>query len=133
MFTEKITWDHSQRSIPMALGITEDRAAEITGSLLFTEIDKAFTAHSLFDDEDDIPAEFSSKTAVLDSVLDDLSNHNEAIFATYEWTKYMVVASEEKRDRLKGALSMLYMMSGQDKNKFIKEFKKKVQRDANED
>lgn len=133
MLTEKITWDHSQNSIPLALGISEDRAAEITGSIFFTEIDKAFTAHSLFDDEDDIPAEFKSKTAVLDSVLDDLTNNNEAIFATFEWTKYMVVASEDRRDKLKGALSMLYMMSGQDKNKFIKEFKKKVQRDGDDD
>lgn len=133
MLTEKIKWDHSQRSIPLALGITEDRAAEITGSLLFTEIDKAFTAHSLFDDEDDIPAEFTTKTAVLDSVLDDLNNQNEAIFATFEWTKYMVVANEDRRDKLKGALSMLYMMSGQDKNKFVKEFKKRVQREGDDD
>ena len=128
--TEKITWDHSQNDIAKALHITDDRALEITGSLLFTEIDKAFTAHSLFDNEDEIPAGFKSKTAVLDSVLDDLTNNNEAIFATYEWTKFIVARNMgADKDKMNAQLTMLYMMSGQNKEKFLNEFRRRASKD----
>lgn len=127
MLTEKITWDHSQNNIAKALGITPTRAMEITGSIFFTEIDKAYTAQALFDNEEDTPAEFKTKTAILDTVLEDVSNNNEAIFATFEWTKIVISnVMGEDADKMKAMLTMLYMMTNQDKNKFIREFAKRA-------
>ena len=70
MLTEKIKFDHTTGNIQSAFGLTEDRATEITGSILFTEIDKAFTAQSLYENLDEAPKEFTSKTAVLATVLE---------------------------------------------------------------
>lgn len=130
MLTEKITWDHSSNDIRQALCISEERAMEITGSIFFTEIDKAYVAHSIFGDEEEIPNEFKTKTAVLDTVTDELENQNELVFATFEWTKH--VASRAINPEAKGmeaVMTLLYMMSNQNKATFIKEFKKRM-RDA---
>lgn len=127
MLTEKITWDHSSNDIREALCISKDRAMEITGSIFFTEIDKAFVAHSIFGDDDNIPSEFTTKTAILDTVADELENSNELVFATFEWTKH--IASRSLNPEAKGIesiMTLLYMMSKQNKNTFIKEFKKKM-------
>lgn len=128
MLTEKITWDHSQSNIAKALCISPVRAMEITGSIFFTEIDKTYVAQTLFDNEEDTPAEFKTRTAILDSVIEDLNNINEVIFATFEWTKIAATnVMGEDQDKMKAVLTMLYMVSQQDKNKFIKEFTKRAQ------
>lgn len=127
MLTESIKWDHSQTNIEGALGVSRERGNEITASIFFVEIDKAFTANSLFDDEDEIPAEFRAKTAVLDSVFDDCKNSNEIVYATYEWTKHSVMkATSRNYEKMLSQLTMLYMMSGQNKEKFTRDFCKKV-------
>ena len=127
MLTEQITFDHSTGDIVSAFGLTDDRATEITGSIIFTEIDKAFTAQSLYDKMEDAPREFTSKTAVLASVLDDMANNQEALFATYEWSKHIILKQTNKQyDSLLGVMTMLYMTSGQDKDKFLKKFVKKI-------
>jgi hypothetical protein len=127
MLTEKITWDHSANDIREALCISKDRAMEITGSIFFTEIDKAYVAHSIFGEEEEIPNEFKTKTAVLDSVTEELENENELIFATFEWTKH--IASRNVNPEAKGmeaVMTLLYMMSNQNKKTFIREFKKRM-------
>jgi hypothetical protein len=127
MITEQINFDHTTGDIALAFGLTDDRATEITGSIIFTEIDKAFTAQSLYDNLEDAPREFTSKTGVLASVLDDVHNNEEALFATFEWSKHIILKQTNKEyDKLLGAMTMLYMLSGQDKNKFIKGFVKKI-------
>ena len=127
MLTEKITFDHTTGNIQSAFGLTEDRATEITGSILFTEIDKAFTAQSLYEDLDEAPKEFTSKTAVLATVLEDLNSNEEALYATFEWSKHIIMkSSNSEYGGLLGMMTMLYMTSGQNKKKFIKSFVNKI-------
>jgi len=127
MLTEKIHFNHNTGDIQAAFGLTDDRATEITGSILFTEIDKTFTASSLYEDLSEAPAEFTSKTALLASVLDDMNSNEEVLYATFEWSKHIILKRTNKEyDGLLGAMTMLYMTTGQNKNRFIKGFVKKI-------
>ena len=129
MLTEKIKFNHNTGDICSALGISDDRATEITGSIIFTEIDKAFTAQSLYEDMEEAPREFTSKTAVLASVLDDMNNNEEALYATFEWSKHIMLKQTNKNyESLLSGMAMLYMVSGQDKEKFLKSFVAKMNR-----
>jgi len=127
MLTEQIKFDHTTGNIQSAFGLTDDRAHEITGSIYFTEIDKAFTAQSLYEDLDEAPKEFTSKTAVLATVLEDLNTNEEALYATFEWSKHVILKSTDSNyGGMLGMMTMLYMTSGQNKKKFIKSFVKKI-------
>jgi hypothetical protein len=127
MLTEKITFDHTTGNIQTAFGLTDDRATEITGSILFTEIDKAFTAQSLYENLEEAPKEFTSKTAVLATVLEDLNSNAEVLYATFEWSKHLVLKNTDSNyGGLLGVMTMLYMTSGQNKKRFIKSFVKKI-------
>ena len=135
MLTEKINFDHNTGDIATAFGISSQRASEITGSIIFTEIDKAFTAQSLYEDLSEAPSEFTSKTAVLSSVFDELTSNEEVIFATYEWSKHIVLKrTEQSYDKMLNMFTMMYMLSNQDKKKFIKTFVEKIEsaREAHE-
>jgi hypothetical protein len=127
MLTEKIKFDHTTGNIQTAFGLTDDRANEITGSIYFTEIDKAFTAQSLYENLEEAPKEFTSKTAVLATVLEDLNSNEEALYATFEWSKHVILKSTDSNyGGMIGMMTMLYMTSGQNKKKFIKSFVKKI-------
>lgn len=127
MVTETVKFDHTAGSIYSVFGLTKERAMEITGSILFTEIDKAYTAQSLYDDPNEAPAEFTTKTGVLDAVLGDVKNDNEALFATYEWSKHIILSNEKDEYRVMcGLLTMVYMLANQDKDRFITEFVKRA-------
>ena len=133
MVSETVRFDHSAGDIPSVFGLTRQRAMEITGSIFFTEIDKAYTAHSLFDDADDAPKEFTTKTGILDAVLGEVRNDNEALFATYEWGKHITLSNvKEDYKMMCGMMTMMYMMANQDKDKFIKEFVKRAEEADNE-
>jgi len=122
-----VKFDHNQEDIALALGVNLERAKEIQALLHFIEIEKTFTAHKLFDNEDDIPREFKVKTAVLDSALDEAENDNEALYITYEWAhNSMLKKISANYDELTNKLTMLYMVANQDKETFIREYVKKV-------
>lgn len=122
-----IKFDHQQENIGAALGVSDERAKEIQALLHFIELEKTFTAHKLFDKEEDVPAEFKVKTAILDSALDEAKNDNEALYMTYEWAHHSLLKKiSANYDEMSQKLTMLYMISNQDKDTFIREFVKKV-------
>ena len=123
MVTETVKFNHSAGTIPAVFGISKQRAMEITGSMFFIEIDKAMTAQSLYDDPSEAPAEFTTHTGVLDAMLGEVKNDNEALFATYEWSKHITLSNTDKNYKeMVPMMTMLYMLSGQDKDKFVKRF-----------
>ncbi len=127
MVSETVKFNHEAGSIYSVFGLTKQRALELTGSIFFTEIDKAYMAHKLFDDPNEAPAQFTTRTGVLDTVLGDVKNDNEALFVTYEWGKHLTLtAVDEKYQATAGLLTMVYMMVDQDKDKFIEHFVNKT-------
>ena len=128
MLTQNIKWQHDARTFQGALGISDQRAMQITGSILFEEIDKMYVITSLYDDEDEIPVEFKTKTGVLASVLDYMNNDQEVLFATMEWGKINALKDFDTNEfrQLLSISTMLYMGSKQDRNKFITEFTKRI-------
>lgn len=134
MITENIVFNHNTGNVPLAFGLTEDRANEITASIFFIEIDKTYTAHQLYDDMREAPKEFTTKTAVLDTLLDDCNTNAEALYAAFEWGKHLTLsACRREYKEMTAMMTMLYMTSGQDKTKFIKEFAKRVTSKNTED
>lgn len=128
MVKDTVKFDHSAGNLYSVFGLTKQRALEISGSILFTEIDKAYTAQALYDNPADAPSEFTTHTGVLDAVLGEVNNDNEALFATYEWGKHITLSNtKEDYKMMCGLLSMLYMMSNQNKDKFIIEFIKRAE------
>ena len=123
MVSQTVKFDHTQGAIHSVFGISKVRAAEITGSIIFLEIDKAFTASKLYDDVSEAPAEFTTKTGVLDALLGEVSNDNEALYATYEWSKHITLGNtDENYNTVCNGLALLYMSVGQDRDKFINSF-----------
>ena len=123
MVTETVKFDHSAGSIHSVFGLSKYRAMEITGSIFFTEIEKAYVASKLYDVIEEVPAEFSTRTSVLDAVLGEVNNDNEALFATYEWGKHITLLNTQEDYKLMTEMfGMLYMMHGGDRNKFMTAF-----------
>lgn len=122
-----VTFDHQQNDIGAALGVSEERVKEIQALLHFIELEKTFTAHKLFDKEEDVPVEFKVKTAILDSALDEAKNDNEALYITYEWANHSFLKKiSSNYEEMTHKLTMLYMITNQDRDTFVKEFVKKV-------
>ena len=127
MITENIVFNHNTGNVPLAFGLTEERANEITASIFFIEIDKTYTAHQLYDDMREAPKEFTTKTAVLATLLDDCSTNAEALYAAFEWGKHLTLSACRKEYKeMTQMMTMMYMISGQNKDKFIKEFAKRA-------
>jgi hypothetical protein len=127
LISEKIKFNHQASDIREALNINNRRASELTGLLFFTEINKAHTVGKLFDDEDEAPKEFTTQTGTLSSVLEEVENLNEVIFATFQWTKNMQMAKREDGSGILASLTMMYLVCDQDRDKFIKMFLNKME------
>ena len=129
MVTETVKFDHSAEDISSVFGISKQRAMEITGSIFFTEIDKVYAVHSLFGNPEEAPKEFTTKTGILDAVLGEVNNDSEALFATYEWGKHITLSNSNEDYKMMCGMemTMLYMMTGQDKDKFLAEFVKRAE------
>ena len=65
--------------------------------------------------------------AAFATVLEDLNSNEEALYATFEWSKHLVLKNTDSNyGGLLGVMTMLYMTSGQNKKRFIKSFVKKI-------
>ena len=127
MLKEKVNFDHNSSDIRAALNLNSRRASELTALLFFIEIDQVFTVKRLFDDEDEAPREFVTKTGTLSTALDDAQDLNEVVFLTYQWTKNLSMNKEGNLGGGLAALTLMYMLSNQDKNEFINMFVKKME------
>ena len=127
MLNEKIKFNHYASDIREALSINNRRASELTGLLLYTEINKAHTVSKLFDDEEEAPREFTTQTGTLASVLEEVENLNEAIFTTFQWTKNMQMSRQKDGSGMLAAVTMMYLVCDQDKDKFIEMFLNKME------
>jgi hypothetical protein len=118
-----VKFDHTESSVPSALGIPQNRTEQLSASIMFEMINQAFLVRKLFDNPDDAPVNFTRKTGILERLFDDASNEAERIFLTWEFSK--IDLSMHKNDKMRTvlqALSLLYSACDADKDKFIQKF-----------
>ena len=127
MLNEKIKFNHHASDIREALSINNKRASELTGLLLFTEVSKAHTVSKIFDNEDEAPREFTTQTGTLATVLEEVEDLNEVIFTTFQWTKNMQMAKHKDGSGMLAAVTMMYLVCDQDRDKFIEMFLNKME------
>lgn len=85
-----LSFNHTCRSINEAMGICEERSDEIQGYVTFYMVEQAIMREKLFGDDaenDDIPANYRTKTAVLERCLDIAQDEEERIYITWEFCK----------------------------------------------
>jgi hypothetical protein len=127
MLNEKIKFNHYASDIREALSINNKRASELTGLLLFTEVSKAHTVSRIFENEDEAPREFTTQTGTLATVLEEVEDLNEVIFTTFQWTKNMQMAKHKDGSGMLAAVTMMYLVCDQDRDKFIEMFLNKME------
>jgi hypothetical protein len=87
---KQITFDHTCNSVNEAMGICRDRATEIEALVIYQIAFQQIMREKLFGDDadaDEIPANFRTKSAILDKCLDYATDEQEQIFITWEFTK----------------------------------------------
>jgi hypothetical protein len=83
-------FDHTSRTIPQALGICEERSDELEGYINFYMVEQCIMREKLFGDDaehDDVPANYRTKSAILERCLDIAQDEEERIFITWEFVK----------------------------------------------
>ena len=120
----KIEFNHEEKNIHRSIGLTDDRADEITAGVLFEMINQSYLVDKLFSNPEEAPVNLRTKTGVMERSLEDVNYNNEMVYAIWEYTKYdMMTSSENKHhEKMKMAMSMLFMMSDMKKEKFIRNF-----------
>ncbi len=86
----EIQFDHTCNGIHEAMGITLERATEIEALVIYQIAFQQIMVEKLFGedaDRDEIPANFRTKTAILDKCLDYATDEQEQIYITFQFTK----------------------------------------------
>jgi hypothetical protein len=87
---KEIQFDHTCDSVNEAMGVCKDRATEIEALVIYQIAFQQIMVEKLFGEDaekDDIPANFRTKTAILDKCLDYATDEQEQIYITWEFTK----------------------------------------------
>jgi hypothetical protein len=87
---KQITFDHTCNSVNEAMGICRDRATEIEALVIYQIAFQQIMREKLFGDDadaDEIPANFRTKSAILDKCLDYATDEQEQIYITFQFTK----------------------------------------------
>lgn len=85
-----LVFDHSCDSIHEAMGICEERSDELQGYVAFFMSEQCIMRSKLFGDDaknEDIPANYRTKTAILEKCLEIAQDEEERILLTWEFVK----------------------------------------------
>lgn len=83
-------FDHTCKSVPEAMGICEERSDELQGYVTFYMVEQCIMREKLFGDDaehDDVPANYRTKTSILEKCLDVAQDEEERIYITWEFCK----------------------------------------------
>ena len=87
---KEIVFDHTCDSTNEAMGVCKDRSTEIEALVLYQIAFQQIMVEKLFGedaDRDEIPANFRTKTAILDKCLDYATDEQEQIYITWQFAK----------------------------------------------
>ena len=82
---EKIKFNHDGRSLAESMSISKDRKVEIEAIVLYTMIVREIMVKNLFDSRDDAPRNMSTKSGVLEKLLEYATDYTEAVYIAYEY------------------------------------------------
>lgn len=119
-----INFDHSQKSLNLAIGIDDERSDELDAIVFFSIIDQSVLAESLFDNPDDAPVNMRTKTGMMERMLEHGSTEAEIIYLAMQFSKVdrdMDFKSSGVHGFLSG-LAMMYEAVDGDCDKFVKKF-----------
>ena len=134
---KEIQFDHTCNDIHEAMGICRERATEIEGGMLYQMIFQHIMREKLFDedaDDDEIPANFRTKTAILDKCLDYATDEQEQIFIAFQFSMAHLKLNNPFAEKHIKDISKVMMKLDLDEESFIKWFaKKKTEAEAEND
>lgn len=119
-----VKFDHTMENMGLALGISDERADELDGTIFFTMIDQTKMVESLFDDPDDAPLNLVTKTGLMETLFEHSKNEAERIYLTFEYSKvdqHMEHNAKGIKNFLAG-LHLLYQGVDGNKQKFVEKF-----------
>lgn len=124
---ERIKFNHEGKSLADAMGIDLERRYELEAIVIYNMLIVEIMAKKLFDNPEDAPRNLTTKSGVLEKILDYADIDAEAIYLTYE---YCIL--DKKTDGLKGqifasALAVKIRELDLDEEKFIEWFVEKRQ------
>lgn len=124
---ERIKFNHEGKSLADAMGIDLERRYELEAIVIYNMLIVEIMAKKLFDNPEDAPRNLTTKSGVLEKILDYADTDAEAIYLTYE---YCIL--DKKTDGLKGqifasALAVKIRELDLDEEKFIEWFVEKRQ------
>ena len=85
-----LSFDHTCKRINLAMGICNERSDELLAYISFYMVEQSIMREKLFGDDaehDDVPANYCTKTSVLEKCLDVAQDEEERIYITWEFTK----------------------------------------------
>jgi hypothetical protein len=129
-----VKFNHTAGNLQQSMGLTQQRADELTASLFFEMINVQHMVESLFDNPDDAPANMTTKTGIMERVFDDVKSSEEMVYVAWEYAKYDVLLNRDEKFAMahKMMTLSLYTFSNHDKDKFINTYvKKKSEAESN--
>lgn len=124
---ERIKFNHEGKTLAESMGIDLERRYELEAIVVYNMLIVEIMARKLFDNPKDAPRNLTTKSGVLEKILDYADTEAEAIYLTYE---YCIL--DKKTDGLKGqmfatAIAVKIKQLDLDEEKFIEWFVKKRQ------
>lgn len=123
-----LSFDHTCKRINLAMGICNERSDELQGYVSFYMVEQQIMREKLFGDDDDtdkdsIPANYRTKTAVLEKCLDVAQDEEERIYITWEFTKLDIKTDQPVVGALfMGAMSKKAIKYDLDPERFVQWF-----------
>ena len=118
-----VKFDHSAGNVQAALSIPDHRSDVLDAKVLFNIINQAVMVNKLFDDPDDAPSNLSTKTGVIEKILDEAKTDNERVYLVWEYSRLdLRMDTDKKLQHVLAGMTMLYKAVDGDEDKFIEKF-----------
>lgn len=124
---KEIKFDHTCRKINDALGIDENRSTELEALVMYQIAFQQIMQEKLFGEdanEDEIPANFRTKTSVLEKCLDYALDEQEQIFITWQYVKLDIKTDGPMGAAFLAVVSKKMMTLDLDEERFVVWFNK---------
>ena len=134
---KEIQFDHTCNSVNEAMGICRERATEIDALVLYQIAFQQIMVEKLFGedaDKDEIPANFRTKTAILDKCLDYATDEQEQIYITWQFAKLDIKTDGPMGAMFLAIITKKMLTLDLDEETFVTWFtKQKAKAEADED
>lgn len=125
---KRIKFNHEGKTLAESMGIDEERKHELEATVIYNMLIVEIMARKLFDNPKDAPRNLTTKSGVLEKILDYADTEAEAIYLTYEYCILDRKTSDGPEGQMFAtALAIKIKQLDLDEEKFIEWFVKKRQ------